>query len=79
MRVMLALFLLATLTIVLLALRNRLFVKLALRNLPQRRSQTILIIVGLMLSTVITTTAFETGDTNQLYRALAERQLSWQR
>jgi putative ABC transport system permease protein len=34
-----------------------------LRNIPRRRAQTILVIVGLMLSTVIITSAFSTGDT----------------
>src|ERR1041385_8578715 len=63
MRLMLGLFVLATGVVALLGIRNRVFLKLALRNLPQRRGQTVLIIVGLMLSTVITTTAFATGDT----------------
>ena len=36
---------------------------LGLRNIPRRMSQTVLIIIGLMLSTVIITAAFTTGDT----------------
>jgi putative ABC transport system permease protein len=63
MRVMLILFALVTAVVVVLALRNRLLLKLGLRNVPRRRAQTILIIVGLMLSTVIITSAFGTGDT----------------
>src|SRR5579859_6145500 len=63
MRVMLVLFALVTAVVVTLALRNRLLFKLGLRNIPRRRAQTILIIVGLMLSTVIITSAFGTGDT----------------
>src|SRR6185312_6192891 len=56
-------FLLVTVVVAILAVRNRLLFKLALRNIPRRRAQTILIVVGLMLSTVIITSAFGTGDT----------------
>jgi putative ABC transport system permease protein len=63
MRVMLAMFLVITSVIVVLAVRNRLLFKLGARNLPRRRAQTMLIIFGLMLSTVIVTSAFGTGDT----------------
>ena len=46
------------------------------RNIPRRRAQTILIIIGLMLSTLIISTAFSIGDTvdysitNQVYDSL---------
>src|SRR5881398_3275900 len=60
---MLSIFVIVTLVVLLLALRNRLFLKLGLRNIPRRRAQTALVIVGLMLSTVIITSAFGTGDT----------------
>ncbi len=60
---MLAIFIVVTLVVVILALFNPLFFKMGLRNIPRRRAQTILIIVGLMLSTVIVTSAFGTGDT----------------
>src|SRR5215467_7109860 len=63
MHVMLGIFLLVTGVVVALAVRNRLLLKLGLRNLPRRRAQTTLIIFGLMLSTVIITSAFGTGDT----------------
>ena len=43
--------------------RNPVLVKLGLRNIPRRKTQTILIIVGIMLSAVITSAAFGTGDT----------------
>lgn len=46
-----------------LAWRNRIMLKLGIRNIPRRPAQTALIIFGLMLSTVITTSAFGTGDT----------------
>lgn len=47
---------------VLLASRNRILVKLALRNIPRRKAQTALIIVGLMLSTTIIMAALAIGD-----------------
>ena len=62
MRVLLGAFVVITAGVAALALRNRLFFKLGLRNLPRRRAQTTLIIFGLMLSTVIFTSAFGAGD-----------------
>ncbi len=59
----LILFLLMTAVVAALGLRNRLLLKMGLRNIPRRRAQTTLIVVGLMLSTVIITSAFGTGDT----------------
>ncbi len=63
MVVILAIFLIITAAVLGLALGNRLFFKMGLRNIPRRRAQTILVVVGLMLSTVIITSAFSTGDT----------------
>ncbi len=52
--------------------RNRVLVRLGLRNIPRRRAQTVLIIFGLMLSTLIIAAAFSTGDTmTYSFRALA--------
>ncbi len=54
-------------------LRNRVMFFVGVRNIPRRRAQTVLIIVGLMLSTLIISTAFSIGDTvdysitNQVY------------
>ena len=45
------------------ALRNRVFLKLALRNIPRRPAQTTLIVVGLMLSTMIIAASLGVGDT----------------
>ena len=45
------------------ARRNPVLLKLGLRNIPRRRAQTVLIIVGLMLSTAIITSALALGDT----------------
>ncbi len=58
----------ATLLVFLLILaffarRNPVLFKLGLRNIPRRRAQTVLIIVGLMLSTAIITAALALGDT----------------
>src|SRR6185437_8594346 len=46
-----------------IAWRNPVMFKNGLRNIPRRKSQTTLIVIGLMLSTVIITAAFGTGDT----------------
>lgn len=45
------------------AFRNPLLLRLALRNVPRRRAQTVLIVFGLMLATLLITAAFGTGDT----------------
>ena len=63
MAVLLAIFLAAMAGIVGTALRNRVMLRLALRNIPRRPAQTVLIVVGIMLSSVIMATAFGTGDT----------------
>ncbi|HUG15356.1 MAG TPA: FtsX-like permease family protein [Thermomicrobiales bacterium] len=47
----------------LIALRNRVIFRMALRNIPRRKAQTVLIMVGLMLSTLIVAAALTTGDT----------------
>jgi putative ABC transport system permease protein len=54
----------AAFTIVLatIAVRNRVLVRMAVRNVPRRRAQSILIVIGLMLSTAIISSAFTTGD-----------------
>src|SRR5215210_8005362 len=45
------------------ALRRPVIFKLGVRNIPRRRAQTILIVIGLMLSTLIIAAALGTGDT----------------
>ena len=49
--------------VVAMAFRKRIMLRLALRNIPRRRAQTVLIVVGIMLSSVIMATAFGIGDT----------------
>ncbi len=44
-------------------LANRVMFKVGVRNIPRRRAQTTLIVLGLMLSTLIIAAAFTTGDT----------------
>ncbi len=61
--VMLVLFGIAALVVVALARRNRIMFKLGTRNILKRPAQTALIVLGLMLSTVLITAAFSTGDT----------------
>jgi putative ABC transport system permease protein len=54
----------ASLSIVaLVAWRRPVIFKLGVRNIPRRRAQTTLIVIGLMLSTLIISAALGTGDT----------------
>ncbi|HEX6311159.1 MAG TPA: FtsX-like permease family protein [Acidimicrobiia bacterium] len=46
-----------------LAVRNRVFLKLGVRNVRRGRGRTVLIVVGLMLGTAIIASALGTGDT----------------
>src|SRR3954466_14720124 len=61
--VLVVLFALTIGTTAALILRNRVIFKLGIRNVPRRPAQTILIVIGLMLSTLIISAAFTTGDT----------------
>jgi hypothetical protein len=45
-----------------IALVNPMMVRLGLRNIPRRRAQSVLVVLGLMLSTLIITAAFTVGD-----------------
>src|SRR5688500_18247382 len=58
-----AVFLCGLAILAVIGLRDRLLLRLALRNVPRRRAQSVLISLGLALSTVIITTALNTGDT----------------
>ena len=46
-----------------LAIRNRIFFRLGVRNVSRRRARTALIVLGLMLGTTIISSALVTGDT----------------
>jgi putative ABC transport system permease protein len=63
MWVLLAVFGAAALFLGLSALRNRVSFRMAARNLPRRRTQTILVVLGLMLATMLFSASFTTGDT----------------
>ncbi|MGH2550413.1 MAG: ABC transporter permease, partial [Thermomicrobiales bacterium] len=63
MFVLLGMLALCLLTTIWVALRRRVIFKLGVRNIPRRKAQTILIVVGLMLSTLIMAAAMTTGDT----------------
>lgn len=68
-----------------IAWRNPVMFKMGLRNIPRRKAQTALIVVGLMLSTLIMSAAFGTGDTltssvsSEVYSILGEADewISW--
>lgn len=53
----------AVLTVAALGIANRTMFKFGLRNIPRRGLQSLLVVVGLALATLITTAAFVTGDT----------------
>lgn len=61
--VLATLLIIALLVVFVLGLRNKILVKLALRNIPRRPAQSVLIIVGLMLSTTIIAASLSIGDT----------------
>src|SRR5205823_4819747 len=63
MVVVLTLAIIVLLVVAFLAWRNPIILRLALRNIPRRRAQTVLIVFGLMLATLLVTAAFGTGDT----------------
>ncbi len=63
MLVLLTLLAVCLLSVAWVAWRRPVIFKLGVRNIPRRRAQTSLIVVGLMLSTIIIAAALGTGDT----------------
>ncbi|HEX2281585.1 MAG TPA: hypothetical protein VHG52_07470, partial [Thermomicrobiales bacterium] len=63
MIVVVSIMILCLLTTGLIAWRNRIIFRMALRNIPRRKAQSVLIMLGLMLSTMIIAAALTTGDT----------------
>ena len=63
MLVLLVVFLPCLAVIGFMALRNRVMLKMALRNIPRRKAQSALIVAGIMISTLIMAASFGTGDT----------------
>ena len=60
---LLVLFGLGVVVMAVVALRDRVILKMAVRNIPRRPAQSSLIIVGLMLATLLFSASFSTGDT----------------
>ncbi|MBM3933824.1 MAG: ABC transporter permease [SAR202 cluster bacterium] len=63
MVILLVIFIAGTAVVALMAMRNPVLFKMAVRNIPRRRAQTVLIIIGLMLATLLFSASFATGDT----------------
>src|SRR5215208_8009008 len=63
MMVLLALLAICLSGVAFVAWRKPVIFKLGVRNIPRRKAQTVLIVVGLMLSTLIIAAALGTGDT----------------
>src|ERR687898_2084067 len=63
MWILLAVFGAGALILGLSTLRNRVSFRMAARNLPRRQTQTILVVLGLMLATMLFSASFTTGDT----------------
>ena len=62
--------------LLLFAAINRVLLKMALRNIPRRRAQTVLILFGLMLATLIITASLSVGDTlNYSLQSIQLRQI----
>jgi putative ABC transport system permease protein len=63
-------------TMIVVAMRNRVIFKLAVRNAPRRRAQTALIVLGLMLATLLFSASLTTGDTlSHSIRVQASKQI----
>ena len=63
MWILVAVFGFGTLVLGVSALRNRVAFKMAVRNVPRRRTQSVLIVFGLMLATMLFSASFTVGDT----------------
>src|SRR3954452_11150255 len=63
MIVLLVLLAICFLAVAWIAWRRPVIFKIGIRNIPRRKAQTILIVIGLMLSTMIIAAALGTGDT----------------
>jgi putative ABC transport system permease protein len=63
MIVLLVLLAICLLSVAFIAWRRPVIFKLGVRNIPRRKAQTTLIVVGLMLATLIISAALGTGDT----------------
>lgn len=62
MWVLVVLFAISVASVAVIWLSNRIMFRMGLRNIPRRGAQTLLVVLGLMLATLIITAAFATGD-----------------
>lgn len=78
MIVLLVLLFLSLLAVIYVAIRRPVIFRMGMRNIPRRKTQSILIVVGLMLATLISAAAMTVGDTlnhsvgNEVYSYLGE-------
>ena len=63
MTVLLVMLAICLVSILWIALRRTVMFKIGIRNIPRRPAETILVVIGLMLSTLIIAAALGTGDT----------------
>src|SRR5687767_12857923 len=63
MTVLLVMLAICLVSILWIAIRRTMMFKIGIRNIPRRPAETVLVIVGLMLSTLIIAAALGTGDT----------------
>ncbi len=74
--VLLVIFGLCAVVLTVSALRNRVMLKIAIRNIPRRPAQTVLVLLGLMLAAMLFSASFTTGETmSYSIRNLSVRQL----
>ncbi|MCA9834338.1 MAG: ABC transporter permease [Thermomicrobiales bacterium] len=76
MIVLLVLLFLSLLAVIYVAIRRPVIFRMGMRNIPRRKTQSLLIVVGLMLATLISSAALTVGDTlnhsvgNEIYHNL---------
>lgn len=74
--VLVIIFVVALAVMAVVAMRNRVIFKMAVRNAARRRAQTVLIVLGLMLATLLFSASFTVGDTlNNSIRSVALKQI----
>ena len=65
------------LVLLVFAVLNRILLRMALRNIPRRRAQSVLILFGVMLATLIITASLAVGDTSSYsLQAIQVRQMA---
>ncbi|MCO5224603.1 MAG: ABC transporter permease [Thermomicrobiales bacterium] len=78
MIVLLVLLFISLLAVIYVAIRRPVIFRMGMRNIPRRKTQSLLIVIGLMLATLISSAALTVGDTlnhsvgNEVYSYLGE-------